>query len=106
VHPNGVLNFNRRNGTMAQNFGCIFLSKVLKGIGSQDGLELSLHALVHLGLKKGCGRFSEFFLMFLFQKKYRFIFFLEVNRKPTSLDYVTGVYLVIIISLLVSAAGN
>ena len=33
-------------------------------------------------------------------------FFLEVNAKPTPLDYVIGVFLVIIISfLLISAAG-
>jgi hypothetical protein len=72
---------------------------VLKGIGSQDGLEFSLHAWVHLGLKKGCGRFWNFSDVPIPEKMPYIYFFLEGSGKPTSLCYFVGVYLVIIISL-------
>ena len=64
---------------------------MLKGIGSQDGLEFSLHAWVHLGLKKGCGRFWNFSDVPIPEKILYIFLFLEVNGKPTSHGYVVDV---------------
>ncbi len=76
----------------------------IKGTWSRDGLELSWHAWVYLGLRKGCGRFL-IFLDVSIPDKTSFIF-LWVNAKSTPLDYTSGVYVIASLSfLLVSAAG-